>query len=137
MCMVLYVAADKQLPLIPWEKESPAFNVRPLDKRGDPVRRQFSKPHVYYVGSHQGCGCGFSRDGWEESDSAEARAVRESLAGLAEYLREAIQVAGSVEVYACWDGDEASEPQRRITINWDSITGDPSWFDEKTFAVVR
>jgi hypothetical protein len=59
MCMVVYLAADAPLPLISWDAQAPAFHVKALGSRDDPVRARFSKPHVYYVGSHEGCGCGF------------------------------------------------------------------------------
>ena len=59
MCMMVYIASDCLLPTSAWDETRPSFHVRELVERDEPVRRQFSKPHVYYVGSHEGCGCGF------------------------------------------------------------------------------
>jgi hypothetical protein len=61
MCWVLYVAADLPLPLQPFDRVAPEFNVAVLTPREEPVRGQFSKPFVYRVGAHTLCGCGFDR----------------------------------------------------------------------------
>jgi hypothetical protein len=52
MCLVVYVASDYPLPILPWDAACPRFHVTELDERGAPVRRQFTKPCVYYVGLH-------------------------------------------------------------------------------------
>ena len=52
MCWVLYLAADRELPLVPWTEQSPAFNVHSLPEAERGVTVQFSKSHVYAVGAH-------------------------------------------------------------------------------------
>ncbi len=49
-----------------------------------PVRAHFTSPHVTYVSSHEGCGCGFnsSRFEWEGfADAAEATALIDAVGG--------------------------------------------------------
>ena len=60
MCMMIYIASDRPLPLIDWQDEFPAFHVRELREEEMAVRTHFKKPYVYYAGSHEGCGCGFA-----------------------------------------------------------------------------
>lgn len=59
MCYAMYIAADKPLPLLEWDEAHRSFYVREIDAREQGVRVQFTKPNVYYAGSHIKCGCGF------------------------------------------------------------------------------
>lgn len=95
---------------------------------GAPIARHLAARAIAYVGSHEGCGCGYNTDtyrfgGFERTDevlalmgalSTEEQA--ELLAGhrSRERLRDLIVEAsrwGDVEVYSCWSGDE-DEPAR-------------------------
>lgn len=136
MCMVVYLAADAPLPLVSWNPQTPAFHVRALDANADSVRVHFSKRHVYYVGSHEGCGCGFSYGQWEGEKADDVAAARTSVARFAEYLTAATRAAGALELYACWDGDQAAEPAHRLEMRPPQIGGPAFWFEERTFAVI-
>jgi len=137
MCMVVYVAADAPLPLISWDPQAPAFHVKALDARDDPVRARFSKPHVYYVGSHEGCGCGFGYGQWDGEKPDDQRAAQASVARLADYVAAATRAAGALELYACWDGDQAAEPAHRLEMTPGDIGGRAFWFNERTFVVIE
>jgi len=53
MCMAIYIASDSTLPLVPWDEGRPGLYIIELQGEIDEkVRCQFSKPHIYYVGSH-------------------------------------------------------------------------------------
>src|SRR5579862_3212367 len=111
MCMMIYVASDYALPTLAWDKDHPRFHVTGLTERDEPVRKHFSKPFVYYVGSHQGCGCGFQfveHDFLEhqyetkenvEADKVEIVAAHDSCRRLAEFLSVALQHQATVEMY--------------------------------------
>jgi len=138
--MTIYIAATAPLPLIPWSDDEPAFNVNELgsEYHDAKVRRQFSKQYVYYVGSHQSCGCGFSYGqypGFEDNDDEESK-KRESVRRLAEYLDQVTRQHGQAELCACWDGDQGEEPEHRGRITPTDIGGDAFWFEEKQFFVV-
>lgn len=132
MCMMLYVASDKPLPLVTWDKGNPNFNVKELDEHSKAVRKQFSKPHIYYLGSHEGCGCGFSY-GQYDYDEEEDKAARESVRRLSEYLSQAIDIAGPLELYSCWDGDQEDEPEFQESMMPQEIGGEAFWFKERQF----
>jgi hypothetical protein len=111
MCLVIYVAAPTQLPLIPWDQNAPAFNVTELMPSEEPVRRHLAQPHVRQAGSHTGCGCGFNegRQYGTSDDVDERTAAIESASELARYVTE-----HRVEhLYSCWNGDEG-EPQESV-----------------------
>ena len=114
MCMMVYVASDRPLPRIPWDKSKPAFCVSDLHECYQAVRKHFSKTHICYVGAHTGCGCGFqTSDDPEEDDPESLAAAQRSRASLAEFLRSALKQEPSLELYACWADDEACDPEHR------------------------
>jgi hypothetical protein len=135
MCMMFYLASDYPLPTLAWDESRPGFHVAELTDRDEPVRRQFSKPCVYYAGSHEGCGCGFQY-GEYESDSAELAATRESRRRLAEFVAIALQHQSEVELFACWDGDQAAEPEHRGRMRPADLARDPVYFQEKELLVI-
>ena len=101
-----------------------------LDENSKPVRKQFSKPYVYYLGSHQGCGCGFSY-GQYDYEEAEENAACESVRHLSEYLAQAVEIVGPVELFSCWDGDQEDEPTFHESKTAEEIGGEVFWFQER------
>jgi hypothetical protein len=116
---MLYIASDQPLPTIPWREEEPAFNVRTLEEwgAGQGVLRNLRKPHVYYVGSDQGCSCGF------QGRFAQAVDQRRKLR---DYLARAVAHSGTIELYSCWVGDEGTEPEETAAISVEAIA-DPEF----------
>ena len=131
MCMGVYLAADRPLPLVEWDEARPSFNVTELDDGEAEVRGRFSKPHVYYLGAYTGCSCGFTPDEDGEEEAA-ARSCRE----LAAYAAAAAG-AGTVELFTCWDGDYVEPAARRLTLVADQLADPDVWFDELVFATIR
>lgn len=133
--MVLYVASDVRLSELPEDTPPPPLSMRPARDDEEGVRAHFTKPHVYFLGSHTGCGCGFAY-GEGVEDDVEGRA---SVRRLGEYLADALERAGPLELYACWDGDEGEPEAARAVISPAEFTGDAEEFDlpERWFASVR
>ena len=137
MCMVVYIASDYPLSTWAWDRARPAFYVAELSEHEEPVRRRFTKPCVYYTGSHECCGCGFQYgeyEGFEEE--VEVRDKRESRRRLADYLAVALQHQPEVEVFACWDGDQAAEPEHRGRVRPADLVRDRTFFRERELLVV-
>jgi hypothetical protein len=132
--MVLYLAADEALEGIPETHPPAAFSVRTLVSREEAVRRHFSKPYVYFLGSHSGCSCGFSFGFGGDLENE----GRESVRRLREYLEGAVHFAGTVELYACWDGDEAESPESRTVLDVAAFDAYAESFEleERAFALV-
>jgi hypothetical protein len=139
VCLVLYIGAADPLPLIAWDAAAPAFHVTPLDLHCSAVRQQFSVPHVYYAGSHAGCGCGFQLGEYVDwAEDKDAPAKRDSLRRLADYVEAQIVRGNGVEFFACWSGDEASPPEHRRVLSVGELRGEFFYFLEKeasTFAL--
>jgi hypothetical protein len=136
--MVVYLAADAPLPLIDWSDNRPAFHVTELIPEDYRVRKQFSKPFVYYLGSHHKCGCGF-RYGDQPLSSAddrqEDRDARDCVAALSTYLEAAVR-HGPVEIFACWDGDQECEPANKTVLSTSDFYGDEFAFLEKELITI-
>jgi hypothetical protein len=127
MCLGVFLACDAELPVIPWSSASPAFNVSVLEDREAGVRNQFSKRHIYYLGSHTKCSCGFSPQ--EEPDEADRRP---SVRALVSYL-DAATAKGAVEMFVCWSGDEATPPKQRLELRVAQLAEQDDWLGELTF----
>jgi hypothetical protein len=133
MCWVLYVAADRPLPLQPFDGRAPSFNVAELTPHEHVVRRQFSKSYVYSVGAHTLCGCGFDRGQANPDHPEELAATEASLVHLRSYLGEALRAAGPLELFACWDGDQGAEPDNRLKRQLSDFDERMDWFPDRTF----
>lgn len=129
MCMALFAGADEPLAQIEWQESSPAFYVQPLSQTDESVRHRFTKAHVYYMGAHTGCSCGFNYGQIEPvtaEDHAEEAAGRASVAALQQFLRQAVLRLGEVELFSSWEGDWAEEPERHLDVT-------PDWFGGEAF----
>jgi hypothetical protein len=92
---------------------------------------------VYYVGSHEGCGCGFQygeHEGFE--DEAELAPNRESRRRLVEFLSLALQHQATVEVYACWNGDEGALADHTGRVRPSDLLRNLTFFRERELLVV-
>ncbi len=128
MCMMLYIASDKELPLIEWsDKSNNPICVTPLHESVKGVINQFTKKYVYYIGSYQGCGCGFQYDkktleldGFPEELANEIineQSMREgSVKELFDYIKHNIKDAKEIELYSCWAGNEEGIPEQTTDI---------------------
>lgn len=140
MCIAVYIASDYALPTIGWDEAKPAFHVMPLEFPVGNLRQYFSKPILYSVGSHHGCGCGFAayeyfddQGDWVKEDDPQARAARH---GLALFLTAALRLQDTVEVIICCSGNEVFPPQRRGQALPDDFLDDSTLFDLSQLIVV-
>ena len=136
---MVYIAADSPLPLIEWQENVSAFCVSDLSEDEKRVSKQFSKPFLAYAGSYGGCSCGFSYGEFpveDEDDVREDVLARESVQQLSEYLTNLVK-SGSIEMFACWDGDQEVEPEERQSVTPDYFGGEVFGFKEKQFLVVQ
>ena len=137
MCLYIYVGTGQPLQEIEWDEENPAFYVERLGEDEESVRPHFSKPHVYYVGSDGGCGCGFQPEDWPEgSTDPDMLSNRENRRKLIEFIESVVQ-QGPIELFAVWAGEQSAEPQERLEVTPAHFAGRWREFDESQFFVVR
>jgi hypothetical protein len=140
MCLAVYLAADRPLPLIMWNESARGFHVTELDgERDEPVRRQFTKPHVYYAGSHLICGCGFNygQDPEAEDDPEELALKAKTLSDLSDYVARAVGDGETIQLFACWEVDQAAPPEHRRELTPEAFRSEGFVFEEKELIMVR
>jgi len=134
MCWALYLASDFELPQIPWNKGAPSFCSVPLADYERCVAVQFSLQHVIYLGSHQGCGCGFMSD---ESDGSEEAVLRaKTMSSLVGYLNDLLAKGAKLEMFLCWEGDQSTSAVARKELSISAFSGPIFPLGEKEFSVV-
>ena len=120
MCMMIYVGSDNELPLIECRDEDSVIYVEKLDVTLSSddcfAKENLKKEHKYYVGSWQGCGCGFSFDCSNELYNEENnKRGKQSVESLFEYLRANIE-NDNCEILSFWAGKGISEPNDVIDL---------------------
>lgn len=133
MCLAVYIASSIGLPTTKWNESVPAFYLETVPL-GENVRKQFSLPNVYYVGSHEGCGCGFFKEG--EADE-ELEIHQSNYASLARCIRSAQEKGAELELFACWEGDQGSKPEFVESTTATELENPAYQFKEKLFIHVR
>ena len=130
MCLAVYLGSSLELPESKWNEAAPAFYLEPAGSHEDEARRQFSLPYVYYAGSHEGCGCGFLKEGEVGVELVTHQANYDSLV---QRIREVQEKGASVELFSCWEGDQGLAPEFIESLTADEIE-DPSFqFKERQF----
>ena len=135
MCHVLYMASDKERPLVSWDDSRRGFHVRTGDEVTLP---HLTKPHIRYLGSDESCGCGFQHLPLSMiEDEAQRLKVKDNQAGLARYLATCLADEESIELFTCWNGDEAHPLEHRREIRVSDLLKDDFEFMEKELVTVR
>lgn len=117
MCLAIYVGTSEPVTKQPWNSESPGFYVDVVGNREADVRKNLSKPHICYVGAHEGCGCGFILSGYEEDD--ELKLTQESRLALTGFLNNLVRQGKEVEMLICWEGEESNAPMCSLSLTPD------------------
>ena len=128
MCLAVYIASDKPLPLVSWDEEKPSFYVEEVQKNETGVKKQFKYEHIYYAGAHEGCGCGFFKDGEVGDELAQ---VEENYKNMSAYLKMAKEKGAKLQIFSCWEGDQTAEPDHREEINEENLNEKKFEFKEK------
>ena len=127
MCLALYLGTNCDLAL----REGPSLSVRPVSEDATEVLSVFKTRHVYYLGAHTGCSCGFPSviaegpieyyDGMFEDDddrSSDLTSVHELLVLLDEILGK----DGKCTLYPVWSGNESEDPKGDIALHRDQLS---------------
>lgn len=131
MCLMLWVASARPLSPVDPEVPDPVSGHHRVEEAAPDalVRARFTLPYVSYVGSHEGCGCGYNSSDltWQGFERVEEvtplldamgtdeRAEFARQLGSRARLRTIVEVAmawGDVEVFGCWAGEEGDEAVR-------------------------
>ena len=132
--MMIYIAASQPLDFVAWNDAQPAFYVSELHELEISVRDKFSSAYVYHAGSHEGCGCGFQYGKYPEFEDDERYLKRASLDAFSAYLAQQLERVDSIELYACWDGDQTATSEYQRTLTPNSLRSEEFFFLEREFS---
>lgn len=146
MCFTLYLGSDKERPVSNWDEKYPRFYVENInsaftgENRDESIRlikQHFSKQIIYYVGSHEGCGCGFRRENYVCLDKKTLLKTAENQRNLYEYISRCLTDEITIELYGCWAGDEAEPADLTRKLKVEELIRNDFFFDEGEFTVVE
>ncbi len=158
MCLLLYLGADRELPLTAeWNLDRPAFHVSVLRNPDPAIQHLLNTRYVYYVGSHEGCGCGFGYESTEEfnhfieelSQSLQEGMPEDIITGyredrvsriacmndLRKYLSK-VTLAGPVKLLVTW-ADELNDEITQLTVTPEYFSGDQCVLEKNHLFEVR
>ena len=137
MCLVLYLASDMRIRPISWDETCPHFYVAPDDPDARNASQHFTKPNMAYVGSDNGCGCGFRQEHENMIDDPEQIASKiDNQQRLHDYLAECLANYHTIELYSCWSGDETLPMEHDRKIKLSELLADDFAFLERQRTVV-
>lgn len=110
MCRVYYLGTDGPAPLTPqWSESNPSFHVTAIgDTEAAAVAGKLQQKYRVYIGSRDGCGCGFRtlEEAQYSSQPTEERDTTKDHAALAAYLAALPPSETPIQIFGCWSGDE-------------------------------
>ncbi|QKE63533.1 hypothetical protein HNE05_09235 [Aquipseudomonas campi] len=118
MCFAVYLASDVPPPLVRWIETEPRFNAVSITANKKLIKKQFLHPYIVYAGSHEGCGCGFVKDGETGDDLA---LVQTNYDALVLYLSEQMATGAKIEIFSCWEGEQGAAPETKEKITLDKL----------------
>ncbi|MBI5544759.1 MAG: hypothetical protein HY901_12785 [Deltaproteobacteria bacterium] len=110
--MAVYLATSQPVPT----KDRSPLSIEPTaPESAARLRQHFTLEHLYYVASHEGCGCGFitDQDQGTDEDCADRAA---SLSALHELVHETALLTPGAQLLVCFDGEEETAPEHSRTL---------------------
>lgn len=137
MCLLLYLGANRALPTISGNQDKPAFYIGLDDNPPFAAIEYLQTKYIYYVGSHEGCGCGFGYESTQEFEEtlydemsddfkASAKQDREDRIACMNSLREYLTIVtidGPVKLLITW-GDIVESIEKYEIVTPDYFGGD-------------
>ena len=135
---MLYMAASEPVA----ELETEDLTIERLRSGSEPVARHFAFSHLYFVGAHTGCSCGFPSvmaegpvtyfEGmFDDEDEEERLKNLASVSALLELIRSYLTNASAVELFPVWVGDEAEGPHGTIELQLEQLEARTFFFNER------
>lgn len=133
MCLAVYIASDKELPLSSWNEDKPMFHTSELKEHDECVKEQFNLPNVVYAGTDESCGCGFLK---EYETGEELKRKQKNYEELFNYLSVLKNDGAKLQLFSCWEGDQNKPKEFNEVISIDTISDKKFQFKEKALYVV-
>ncbi|HBC88136.1 MAG TPA: hypothetical protein DCZ94_14395 [Lentisphaeria bacterium] len=144
MCIAVYISSNQTVPVIEWDSNNPAFNIKniAIDEHHG-VEKQFSKKNIYYVGSHEGCGCGFIYDENNpeyQSDPIDLETRKKNVMELVNILKSLLNKSDQIELFICYEGRQGDKPLNQRKLSPDQLLSSSIFadaWDNPQFAIIE
>lgn len=143
MCMAIYISTDRPLPIIPYDEMNRKLHTEDITEKEQVLINIFSKQYIKYVGSDEGCGCGFRHalihnDNWlEVLDEDDTSFDNNNQIALVDLISNNIPEGKIVEIFACWEGGQNEPVLYNQTIKLSDILNEGFFFKERGFYTVQ
>ena len=121
MCLALYLFTERNLPESSWNKDDPKVFIEAVTTASND-RGALDWPHgckhVYYIGSYQGCGCGWSPLSDYDEDDDRTRKLRDRSALIDILVASDVSTSSFV---CCWEGDQGQPMRSPQFLSWAQI----------------
>jgi hypothetical protein len=133
MCFCLYLGSSKNPETILFQAPARGVWAGRLHKHDNPVREKFSLPCVSFLGSDQGCGCGFRNESTQDGITQ----TQPNHQSLVTFLKAHFSADTFVELYSCMWGEfsQAVAAQREIDLS--QLAQADFRFDSRAYYRVR
>jgi hypothetical protein len=146
MCYASYIGTNAEQKVGTFVADQTELYLEELsrEKEISGLRPKFTKKHVYYVGSYQGCSCGFAYDPTNpneqegDDDKEEVEKALKSVKALVSLIDNLTKVE-DLEFYCCWEGDWEEPIEEKSEIDIREITLGENYFGltEKQFILFK
>jgi len=123
MCDALFIGSDRELALIQFESGKTPIHIMNISEDEKTILDKINKAYVYYIGSYEGCGCGF-RYGITEKEygrkfveQEEEIKGRKSVEALLHYLSSEINPGEEFILLNTWEGEFEQPVEKETTLN--------------------
>lgn len=116
---MLYLASENELPNVKTEIENQGIYIEKHKTLFNAMNISFNKRNIYYVGSDEGCSCGFMLEvDCKHQENSILQQKKKNQFHLFEYLNDCLETESSLELYGVYNGDEGQKvvSEKHITI---------------------
>ena len=129
MCLAMYLFTNDELDQSDWDESDPKVFVQTVSATPDNATKKW--PHdqtqAYYMGSYQGCGCGWSPvSQWDDEPDKEAK--KRDRKDLVELLKE-VNLRTSWLI-VCWEGEQGEAIKDSKSISLGDVLNPEFEFEE-------
>jgi hypothetical protein len=136
--MLIFMSSAQEPPAVRWQPSAPAFHTRELKAEEDSVRSFLPARVVTYLGSHEGCGCGFQgADPELEHEEEQKVSARQSLQSLRRFVAEQLKHQTRLWLYASESDDLALGVRSTRTVTPRDLDPDSFYFRNGELIEVR
>ena len=125
------------MPTIPYDENHRSLNTEDIVDEEKNIRSNLSLPNIKFVGSDEGCGCGFRHallegNHWlDVVDDEETEFDNSNHQNLVDFIIENNKGEKTVEILSCWEGDHNKPVKFQETIKVHDLLSRDFYFKER------